>query len=71
MLTCDTAGDEATAALINALPDATGFTAGDNAYEKREKLWIGKELYCPPRMDRPYELSAIALLAELEAQGNI
>ncbi len=31
---CDTAGDEATAALINALPDATVFTAGDNAYEK-------------------------------------
>lgn len=31
---CDTAGDEATAALVNALPDATVFTAGDNAYEK-------------------------------------
>jgi hypothetical protein len=31
---CDTAGDEATAALIAKLPDATVFTAGDNAYEK-------------------------------------
>ena len=30
---CDTPGDEATAALIEALPDATVFTAGDNAYE--------------------------------------
>jgi hypothetical protein len=31
---CDTAGDEATAALIKALPDAAVFSAGDNAYEK-------------------------------------
>jgi calcineurin-like phosphoesterase family protein len=30
---CDTAGDEATAALIEKLPDATVFAAGDNAYE--------------------------------------
>lgn len=32
---CDTPGDEATAALIDAMPgDVTVFTAGDNAYEK-------------------------------------
>ena len=31
---CDTAGDEATAALIAEMPGATVFTAGDNAYEK-------------------------------------
>ena len=31
---CDTAGDEATAALIEKLPDATVFSAGDNAYER-------------------------------------
>ncbi len=30
---CDTAGDEATAALIEDMPDATVFTAGDNAYQ--------------------------------------
>ncbi len=30
---CDTPGDEATAALIEALPEAMVFTAGDNAYE--------------------------------------
>jgi hypothetical protein len=31
---CHSPGDEATAALIEALPRATVFTAGDNAYEK-------------------------------------
>jgi acid phosphatase type 7 len=31
---CNTPGDEATAALINRLPHARVFTAGDNAYEK-------------------------------------
>jgi 3',5'-cyclic AMP phosphodiesterase CpdA len=31
---CNSAGDEATAALIDRLPQATVFTAGDNAYER-------------------------------------
>ena len=31
---CDSPGDEATAALLDAMPGATVFTAGDNAYEK-------------------------------------
>jgi hypothetical protein len=30
---CATAGDEATALLLDGLPDATVFTAGDNAYD--------------------------------------
>jgi 3',5'-cyclic AMP phosphodiesterase CpdA len=31
---CDTAGDEKTAALLEGLPGAAMFTAGDNAYER-------------------------------------
>lgn len=36
-----------------------------------EKLWIGKEIYCPPRMDRPYELCATLLLALASASGEL
>lgn len=36
-----------------------------------EKLWIGKEVYCPPRMDRPYEICAALLLEMAFERGEI